>query len=60
MHYQVKLKLTEVLWKLDGVARLIADPPTANFTTLYSRLLCQDIHICIGKPPYLTGTAKRP
>ena len=47
--------------KLDGVAPLIAyPPPAANFTTMHSWLVCQDRHLCLGKPVFLPGPEKPP
>ena len=53
--------------KLDKVSPLIADPPSANSTTMHRRLVRQDIHLYLGgttfwpgpeKPPYLLSQCK--
>ena len=44
--------------KLEGVAPLISVRPAAKSTTMQSRMVCQDINVCLEKPPYLPGPAK--
>ena len=46
--------------QLDGEAQLIADHPTANSTTMHSRLIRQHINLCISGTAYLPSPAKPP
>ena len=46
------------LYKIDGVASLIADPPPANSTTTHRRLIKEEKKLCLGGTAYFPGPAK--
>ena len=46
--------------KLDWGESLIADPPPAKSTTMYSRLVCQDRNLYHVSTAYLPSPAKPP
>ena len=41
--------------KLDRVAPLIPNLPLANSTAMQSRLVRQDINLCLDEPAFLSG-----
>ena len=52
------LQTVALISKLDRVAPLITYPPHANFTTMHSRLACQNINLCLGEQVYIPGREK--
>ena len=49
-----------ILYIIDGVALLIAGPPSENSSTIHSKLVWQDRNIYIVKPAYCPSLAKLP
>ena len=43
---------------LDGVVPLMTDPPPTNSTIMLSRLVYQDINLCLGGTAYMPGPAR--